>query len=111
LSGVLSTFEGATTPRNFSPCGVCIDNDEPVLMDRPERAYDWIRDANIIVPEVLLVPLRVKDASAIGTLWIVRDDAQHFHQGHARIMTELAAFAGMALRMIQTEERIQRALQ
>jgi two-component sensor histidine kinase len=111
LSGVLSTFEGATTPRNFSPCGVCIDNDEPVLMDRPERAYDWIRDANIIVPEVLLVPLRVKEASAIGTLWIVADDAQHFHKGHARIMTELAAFAGMALRMIQTEERLQRALQ
>lgn len=26
-------------------------------MEGPERAYDWIRDAGIAVPEVLLVPL------------------------------------------------------
>ena len=32
---MLSTFEGATTPHEFSPCGVCIDNNEPVMMTRP----------------------------------------------------------------------------
>jgi two-component sensor histidine kinase len=111
LSGVLSTFEGATTPRDFSPCGVCLDKDAPVLMARPERVYDWIRDANITVPEVLLVPLTVKGADAIGTLWIVANDAHHFNSGHARVMTELAGFTGIALRMIQTEERLTQALQ
>jgi two-component sensor histidine kinase len=111
LTGVLSTFEGATTPRNFSPCGVCLDQNQPVLMARPERAYDWIRDANISVPEVLLVPLAMKGAGAIGTLWIIADEAHHFHKGHARVMTELAAFAAMALRMIQSEERANLALQ
>jgi len=68
LAGELATFEGTTTPRNFSPCGVCLDLAEPILMERPERAYDWIRDAGITVPEVLLVPLTVKDSDAIGTL-------------------------------------------
>ena len=29
LRGVLSVFEGATTPRNFSPCGVCLDENAP----------------------------------------------------------------------------------
>jgi two-component sensor histidine kinase len=111
LAGVLSTFEGAATPRDFSPCGVCIDNNEPVLMARPERVYDWIRDADIIVPEVLLVPLTVKGTNAIGTLWIVANDAHHFDSGHARVMTELAGFTGIALRMIQTEERLTQALQ
>jgi two-component sensor histidine kinase len=111
LSGVLSTFEGATTPRNFSPCGVCLDHNGPVLMARPERVYDWIRDANITVPELLLVPLTVKGSSAIGTLWIVANDAHHFDSGHARVMTELAGFTGMALRMIQTEARLTHALQ
>ncbi|SPP92660.1 MULTISPECIES: sensor histidine kinase [Bradyrhizobium] len=111
LAGELATFEGATTPRNFSPCGVCLDLAEPILMERPERAYDWIREAGITVPEVLLVPLTVKGADAIGTLWLVAADAGHFNKEHARVMAELAAFAGVALRMIQTEQRLNLALQ
>jgi two-component sensor histidine kinase len=110
LSGVLATFEGTTTPRNSSPCGICLDMNGPILMEHPERAYDWIRDANISVPEVLLVPLAVKDSDAIGTLWIVSREKGHFNSGHARAMTELATFAGMALRMIQSEERLSLAL-
>jgi two-component sensor histidine kinase len=111
LAGVLCTFEGATTPRNFSPCGICLDIDGPVLMQHPERAYDWIRDANISVPEVLLVPLRIKDRQSVGTLWIVSSRVPHFNADHARVMTELAAFAGMALRMIQSEEQLTLALE
>ncbi len=111
LTGELATFGGATTPRDFSPCGVCLDLVEPILMERPERAYDWIRDAGIAVPEVLLVPLKVKGASAIGTLWLVTTDLGHFNKEHARIMTELAAFAGVALRMIQGEQRLNLAMQ
>ncbi|MFT4118134.1 HWE histidine kinase domain-containing protein [Bradyrhizobium sp.] len=111
LAGELSTFEGATTPRNFSPCGICLDFAEPILMERPERAYDWIRDAGITVPEVLLVPLTVKGGDAIGTLWLVAEDAGHFDKEHARVMGELSAFASMALRMIQTEQRLNLALQ
>ena len=111
LAGELATFEGATTPRNFSPCGVCLDLAEPILMERPERAYDWIRDAGITVPEVLLVPLSLKGSEPIGTIWLIAADAGHFHREHARVMSELAAFAGMALRMIQTEQRLSLALQ
>jgi two-component sensor histidine kinase len=111
LSGQLATFEGATTPRDFSPCGVCLDVSRPILMAEPERVYDWIRDAHITVPEVLLVPLMVKDMAPIGTLWIVAGRQGHFHQGHARVMTELAGFAGIALRMVQSEARVQAALE
>jgi two-component sensor histidine kinase len=111
LNGVLSAFEGAKTPRNDSPCGVCLDLDGPVLMDRPERIYSWIRDADIIVPEVLLVPLKLAGLESIGTLWTVSNQPGHFNGGHARILTELSAFAAMALRMIQTEERLTLALQ
>lgn len=76
LAGGLARFEGATTPRNFSPCGICLDLAEPILMERPERAYDWICEARITVPEVLLVPLTVKGSDAIGTLgWCPRKPA------------------------------------
>ena len=110
LKGTLSAFEGATTPRNFSPCGVCLDIGEPVLMSYPERAYDWIREVNISIPEVLLVPLNSKGLREMGTLWIVAHEGQHFDGGHARAMSELATFAATALRMIQTEEQMNQAL-
>jgi two-component sensor histidine kinase len=110
LRGLLSSFEGATTPRNFSPCGITLDQNGPVLSLHPERVYDWIRDADIIIPEVLLVPLYIGGGEPLGTLWIVSDQEGHFDRGHARVMTELAAFVGIALHMVRSEERLQRAL-
>jgi hypothetical protein len=54
----------------------------------------------------------------LGTLWVIsHDEAIHFDSGDARVTTELAAFAGLALKMIQdasvlrsSEERLQLAL-
>lgn len=111
LTGVLAKFNGATTPRNFSPCGVCLDRRSPVLMKNPERIYDWIKDAHIVVPEVLLVPLFIGNAEPLGTLWIVAHEGQQFNSDHARVMSELASFAGIALRMIRTEEKLKHALE
>jgi two-component sensor histidine kinase len=111
LKGVLATFEGAHTPRHNSPCGLCLDMDGPILLDRPERAYDWIRDADISVPEVLLVPLHKKGLDAMGTLWLVAEKRGHFTTAHAEMMTDLSAFAATALRMIQTEEQLTACLQ
>ncbi|HLH91946.1 MAG TPA: HWE histidine kinase domain-containing protein [Xanthobacteraceae bacterium] len=111
LTGTLAAFEGTTTPRDFSPCGVCIDNRDAVLMARPERVYGWIADANLTIPEVLLVPLLARGEAPIGTLWVVAREGQQFHTGHERVMTELAAFTSVALRMMQSEGRLKRALE
>src|SRR5277367_5061165 len=78
LRGLLAPFNGATTPRNFSPCGITLDQNAPVLSTYPERVYNWIADANITVPEVLLVPLYIRGKIPLGTLWIVADDEGHF---------------------------------
>jgi two-component sensor histidine kinase len=110
LRGVLAPFENATTPRDFSPCGITLDRNRPVLSLHPERVYDWISDANIVVPEVLLVPLYLQSKEPLGTLWIVSDKEGHFDSGHARVMTELAAFVGIALRMLNSERQIKDAL-
>ena len=106
LRGVLAPFEGATTPRDFSPCGITLDRNTPVLSAHPERVYGWIADANIVVPEVLLVPLYLGGKVPLGTLWIVSDREGHFDSGHARALTELAAFVGIALRMVRNEQRL-----
>ncbi|MGJ5175848.1 sensor histidine kinase [Bradyrhizobium oligotrophicum] len=113
VHGSLAAFEGTRTPLDFSPCGVTLATDGPVLMKHPETVYGWISDAGIVVPEVLLLPLQLGAAgaaSAVGTLWVVAGDGGHFSQEHARALTELAAFAAVALRMVQSEERLQTAL-
>lgn len=111
LRGALERFNGATTPRNFSPCGITLDSMAPVLTCHSERMYDWIAQAGIIAPEVLLVPLYLGGTKPLGTLWIVSDQEEHFDSGHARVMTELATFVGIALRMLQTENQLKQALE
>ena len=110
LRGLLEPFNGATTPREFSPCGITLDRNAPVLSVHPERVYDWIADANIIVPEVLLVPLYLGGKEPLGTLWIVSPHEEYFDSGHARAMTELASFVGTALRVVRSEQRLNQAL-
>ena len=108
---MLAPFNGATTPRDFSPCGITLDRNAPVLARHPERVYGWIADANIGVPEVLLVPLYLGNRVPLGTLWIVSDREAHFDSGHARVLTELAAFVGIALRMVRSEQRMHQTLE
>jgi two-component sensor histidine kinase len=111
LQGSLAAFENALTPRDFSPCGVTLDRNQPVLSRHPERYYTWISDANIVVPEVMLVPLHIGGDEPIGTLWIVSDSEDgHFNEEHARVATELASFVGIALKMMQAEASLQVAL-
>lgn len=110
VRGRLARFDGATTPRNDSPCGVTLDEMGPVLTRHSERMYSSISEAGIEVPEVLLVPLYIGD-KPLGTLWIVSDDEGHFNAEHARIATELATFVGIALQVKQGEERLRQALE
>lgn len=110
LRGLLAPFENATTPRNDSPCGVTLDRNAPLLAAHPERMYEWIAAENLVIPEVLLVPLLAGDAGALGTLWVVSESEGHFDSGDARVTSELAEFVGIALRMRSGKERLQREL-
>lgn len=110
LHGVLAKFENATTPRHHSPCGVTLDKNAPVLAAHPERVYEWIAEAGIVVPEVLLVPLYIGASEPFGTLWVVGDRAGHFSQEDARLARELADFIGTALRIVETENHLVEAL-
>lgn len=110
LQGVLATFEKATTPRNHSPCGVTLDRNAPVLAAHPEVAYEWIAEAGITVPEVLLVPLNIGADRPFGTLWVVADEPGHFKAEDARLTGELADFIGTALRMLEAEAQVREAL-
>jgi hypothetical protein len=94
LTGDLAGFAGATTPREFSPCGICLDQRAPVLMAHAERFYPGISDAHITVPELLLVPLFQRKDAPLGTLWIVGSEGR-FNAGHSRVMADFLPLPGL----------------
>src|SRR3712207_2888184 len=65
LAGTLSQYVGGTTPRNFSPCGVCLDclgsdgsdRNTPQLFSYPERHFTYLQKANMPIVEGLVLPL------------------------------------------------------
>jgi hypothetical protein len=89
-----------------------------IIQSLPERVYAFLSEAGVPNYEVLLVPLYAGQPDPLGTLWVIsHDEAIHFDSGDARATTELAAFAGLALKMIQdasalraSEERLSLAL-
>lgn len=101
LVGTLAKFVGGSTPRSFSPCGVCLDRNAPQLFAWPVRYFQYLQDTiDIPIVEALVIPIYTLDRSP-GTIWIVsHDEGVHFDSEDVRIMTRLAEFTGSALGLI-----------
>jgi two-component sensor histidine kinase len=110
VQGALAAMQGVTVPRENSPAGLCMDRGGPVLFAQPGRAFGWMQGSPLPVSELLMVPLQSKGAAPLGVLWVIAKEAGHFDSGHARSMSDLAAFAAIALRMTYSEERLSQAL-
>jgi two-component sensor histidine kinase len=110
VRGPLAPFEDSVTPRGNSPSGVTLDRGAPVLARHPELLYGWLAEGGMQLPEVLLVPLNLGGDTPFGTLWLVSGAEGHFDGGDARATTELAGFVGIAMRMVRSDGRLQRAL-
>jgi PAS domain S-box-containing protein len=105
LAGTLAHHVGGTSFRNFSPCGVCLDQGTPVLFSHPERYFTYFQEANTPVVEGLVLPL-VADHHALGTIWIMsHDEGRQFDAEDVRIMTGLADFTATALLLNQRQTR------
>ncbi len=97
LTGRLKQHLHGTTPRFFSPCGICVDTSTPLLMRRPELFYKYL-DVGPPFHDVLLIPLAEKASQLEGTIWIVKHDPAHkFDLEDARIMKRIAVFIATAL--------------
>jgi two-component sensor histidine kinase len=108
ISGALASHEGADTPRDSSPCGLCLDAGATIRVSRPQRAFSSLRDTQPEIVEDLIVPLYDKASKPLGTLWIAHHDrTSHFSSDDARVAEQLAAQLVLALNLLErtTEHR------
>ncbi|MDP9278361.1 MAG: hypothetical protein M3P00_03000 [Gemmatimonadota bacterium] len=99
LAGCLAAHVGGTTPRDFSPCGVCLDRSGPVLFARPDLKYHYFQAAGLEFTEGLVVPFTSKfDATPLGTIWVVSHPPgrHHFDAEDVCLMKSLGSFAASA---------------
>jgi hypothetical protein len=102
MAGCLRHLLGRTTPRHFSPCGVCVDQNAPLLLEQLDRFYPYFKETPLPFIEALFLPWEVKGGPN-GTLWIVaHNDRRKFDQQDVRLMGCFAAFACGAIRLKQT---------
>jgi PAS domain S-box-containing protein len=101
MAGLLASHVGGCTPRNFSPCGVCLEQGAAVLFAYPERYFTYLQTVNTPLVEGLVLPL-IADGQALGAIWIVTHDQQRQFDGEdVRLMTGLADFTVTLLRSQQ----------
>lgn len=97
LAGEYRKYTGGSTPRDFSPCGVCLDRKAPQLFVRPSRYFTYFQPISPEIAEGLVIEVG-HDAHQLGTIWIASHNPErHFDREDARIMTSLASFTAILL--------------
>ena len=109
LGGVYADYVGGTTPRDFSPCGTCLDRGSPQLYSYPERYFTYFQQTRPPIVEGLVVPF-TDGAEELGTIWIVsHNEGRKFDQEDERLMTSLAGFTAGALRLLRLQQENRRS--
>jgi two-component sensor histidine kinase len=100
MSGAFAPYVGGTTPRDFSPCGLCLDQHHTILVERPGRVFTYFNDAEPEIIEGLIVPLYDTGKRAIGTLWVTSHQGDTgFDPTDARVMEQLAVQLVLAIKL------------
>jgi two-component sensor histidine kinase len=111
ISGALASYEGTDTPRDSSPCGLCLDTGTTIRISRPQRAFTSLRDTQPAMVEDLIVPLYDTASKPLGTLWIAHHDrTSHFSSDDARVAEQLAAQSVLALNLLERTKEHQYAM-
>ena len=110
LAGEFSPFVGGTTPRNFSPSGLCLDAGKTVLVSRPARVFSYFDDVDVPIVEALIVPVYDASGDALGTIWVVHHTDAKFDSNDARVMEELAVQLELALKIMGDDKTHKREM-
>jgi PAS domain S-box-containing protein len=109
IAGPLQDYK-LTLHRHHSPCGVCVDRQQPHLWAKPERYFTALQRISPAIVECLTVPL-VVDQRPLGVLWLVsHQPSRPIDSEDLRLATHLADFAAAALLNRQSQQQTESAL-
>src|ERR1700730_1238563 len=99
LAGEFAPFIGGTSPRHFSPCGLCIDQDKAILVSRPGRLFEYFNEASAPIIEGLVLPLCDAEGRPVGTMIVAHDEERQFDATDVAILQQISSFFALATRM------------
>lgn len=99
IVGAWEKYVGGTLPRWNSPCATVLEQNRPLLMAHPERAFPFPPGFGPPIVEALLVPFcaEVSNGKPVGTVWVLtHHDDRRFDREDLRLLESLATFAAAA---------------
>jgi hypothetical protein len=97
VAGSFAQYLGGRTPRNYSPCGTCLDSGRPQLYRVTKPYYDHLGVTAEPIVDGLLIPW--SNEFLRGTLWAVSHASdQAFSPEDYELLNSLADFASIVLR-------------
>ena len=97
VAGSFERYWNGTTPRNASPCGVCVDQWRPQHYSVSQPFYDSLGVTAAPILDGMLIPWA--SDSARGTLWAVSHQSKTaFDMGDYSMLSALADLVSLAVR-------------
>ncbi|CAB3810678.1 hybrid sensor histidine kinase/response regulator [Paraburkholderia fynbosensis] len=104
VSGLCVGLQGKTTAWDECPCGIALEAGTAQLFVEPQAQFPSLSFPGICVPEGVVVPINVAGRD-LGAIWVMshRDDCR-FDFEDARLLSNLAVFAGSSLTIVDARE-------
>ena len=97
VAGSFARYLGGRTPRNYSPCGTCLDSGRAQLYRVTKPYYEYLGVTAEPIVDGMLIPW--SNEFLRGTLWAVsHDSAEAFGPDDYELLNSLADFASIVLR-------------
>nr|WKF60814.1 Autoinducer 2 sensor kinase/phosphatase LuxQ [Paraburkholderia busanensis] len=104
VAGLCADLRGKATAWNECPCGITLQAGEPQLFVNPQDWFPSLRFPEVEVPEGLVVPI-ASNGTQLGAIWVMSHDPKgHFDREDARLLSNLALFAGAALTVVNERD-------
>lgn len=105
VAGSFAKYLNGRTPRDFSPCGTCLDRGQPQLYRVTQQYYDFLGVTAATIHDEMLIPWNAGHAR--GTIWAVSHaEGDTFAPADYELLNSLADFAEIAMRLQSREELV-----
>lgn len=99
LAGTYAHHLGQTAPAKFSLSSICLERQAAQLFSYPDRFFSYFGECDPPFVETLMVPFPA-GSRPMGTIWVAgHDRLSHFDLEDVRVLTGLADFTSVALRV------------